>query len=131
VSSLNTLKSERVVSTAVKPSFFSTHPVGGEETRVGIHQVPKIDLMWRLFNAFPGNEPRLEKTKAAAARIDFRRSYQTTLPERAKFVTTVDYYEAAIPLAIAQVRAIKSLKPSTYMRSVHQAIAAIFPLRRF
>lgn len=111
--------------------FFLTRPPQGTEVKVGIGEAGRIEFMWRLFNAFPPRQPRLEQTKAATDRLDFRRSIQTILPGRSAFATTVDYYEAAMPLMLAHARATRYLKPSTHLRAVNKAIASILPKKLF
>lgn len=85
----------------------------------------RVDFMWQLFHALPGDRPRLEKTHAAALRIDVRRSIQTQLPQRCHYQSTVDYYEAAMPLILARKRFLKYMKPGAFMYGVHRAIAAL------
>ena len=111
--------------------FFIGRPRVGKEIRLGIRQATEIDFMWRLFNAFPNTQPRLEKTQAATSRLDSRRQTYRTLPPRRAFQSTVDYYEAVLPLALARQRFIKYLQPNTFLRGIHKALASVLPPKLF
>ncbi len=87
----------------------------------------EIDLMWSLYNAWPNTAPRLEKTKKAALRIDTRRRTADALPLREKFQTTVDYYEAAVPLCLAKAHFIIYFQPDSYYRAVQRTLSTILP----
>src|SRR4051812_20426178 len=87
--------------------------------------IKEIDLMWSLYNAWPNTAPRLEKTKQAAQRIDNRRRNVDALPLRAAFQTTVDYYEAAIPLCLAKAHFVMYFHPDSYYRAVQRTLVTI------
>lgn len=92
----------------------------------------KIELMWRLFNAWPSHTPRLEKTKAATLRMDTRDTMSVALPLRSDFQSTADYYNAVMPLTLARNRFILLLKPSSFLLGVHGALGrmALGPLSK-
>lgn len=85
-----------------------------------------IDILWRLFNAWPGHSPRLEKAKAAANRMASRHAVQPMLP-RSAFASTAAYYDAILPLAIANRRFRDHLHPGSHFRAVHYVLASMLP----
>jgi hypothetical protein len=87
----------------------------------------EIDLMWCLYNAWPNTSPRLEKTKQAAERINNRRRQFDILPPREAFQSTVDYYEAAIPLCMAKSHFTMYFQPDSYYRAVQRTLSTILP----
>jgi hypothetical protein len=90
----------------------------------------EVELLWSVFNALPDHAPRLDRTRAAAKRL-WSRKRSHILPPRRAFETTVDYYEAILPLYRARERFILSFHTDNYFRCVQQALKTILPAKLF
>jgi hypothetical protein len=104
----------------VKPSFSDAQ----------IHLVNEIDMIFSVYHAMPDNVPRLEKSRAATRRLYIRKRPHI-LPPRREFETTVDYYEAAMPLYVARSRFMNFNHVDNYFRGIQKALLSIFPAKLF
>jgi hypothetical protein len=104
----------------VKSSFFD------EKNRFS----SEIDLLFCLYHAMPDNSPRLEKSRAATHRIQIRKRTHI-LPPREAFETTVDFYEAAMPLLVARSRFTAFCHVDNYLRCVQKALLSVIPAKLF
>lgn len=102
-------------------TFFST-----QEERKDSIKLNSVDRMWSFFKVLPNHSPRLDKANGVAQRMDARCT-SAYLPSRRAFQTTVDYYEAALPLGMARNRFKAYFVQDDCMRGVHRALASILP----
>jgi hypothetical protein len=117
--------------TAVSSLIHSNHPlVNTSNFEVDAISSMEVELFWALYNKWPEHFPRLERTKAATKRLWLRKR-RHILPPRKAFETTVDYYEAALPLYQAKERFLKFYQIDNCFRSVQKALASIFPAKLF
>ena len=97
-----------------------------KEFRDNSINIASIDRIWDFFNVLPNHSPRLDKANAFSQRMDARCA-PTYLPPRRAFQTTVDYYEAALPLCVAQKRFYHYFQKDNCMRSIQKAALSILP----
>jgi len=90
------------------------------------HDPEFIEEVWRLFNNFPKCSPRLEKAYAATLRLKARRR-NSILPVREAYTTTVDYYEAALPLFLGRVHFRAHFLPTDKLTTMAEACTRILP----
>lgn len=102
----------------------STFPLTGLK-----HEPQTIEWLWRLFNKLPKTRPQLRNSQNATARLLHWRS-KSILPPRSSYTSTVDYYEAYLPLYCARKHFNAFAEPSG-MLSVMQALQTILPKSLF
>lgn len=97
-----------------------------KEFRDNSIQLSSIDRIWDIFNVLPTHSPRLDKANAVSQRMDARCA-AIYLPPRRAFQTTVDYFEAASPMIIAQKRFQQYFQKDNCMRSIQKAAQSLMP----
>ncbi len=85
-----------------------------------------IEGIWRLFNNFPKVPSRLEKATIASMRLAALRR-DSMLPPRRAYTTTVDYYEAALPLFRARALFRSHFLPSDSLTTLSGTCKGIVP----
>lgn len=100
-------------------------PVGEYVTKA------QAEAYWWLFQALPARKNRLQQTRAAFHRLTQRRK-SSIVPPRPAFNTTVDYYEALVPLFLAQSRFNTMINQSDLsLRLLRRMSAQLLPNRLF
>lgn len=97
-----------------------------KEFRENSLQLASIDRIWTFFNVLPSHSPRLDKANAISLRMAARHA-PFSLPKRKAYQSTVDYYEAALPLFVAHKRFQHYFKRDNCMRSIQSAAMSILP----
>ena len=106
------------------PSQAAVSPLQGVK-----HEPQTIEWIWRLFNTLPKARPQLRNSQEAAARLLTWRS-KSRLPPRRAYLSTVDYYEACIPLLTAR-RRVMAFDDTPMMGVVTQACRSVVPKNLF
>jgi hypothetical protein len=89
-----------------------------------------IEGIWRLFNRLPKSPARLERAYVATLRLMARR-HDSILPLREAYTTTVDYYEAAMPLFLARARFRAHFLPHRSFLTLNRVCDRIVPEKLF
>ena len=89
-----------------------------------------IDYMWRLFNNLPRGSVRFDHVHRATNRLLHRRA-ASALPPRDAYTSTVDYYEALLPLLTARHIFRRDFIPETGLASLDRAVQSLVPDQLF
>lgn len=90
-----------------------------------------VDYMWWLYHNLPRQSPRrFARVHRAAVRLMARRA-TSILPPHTAFASTVDYYEAILPLMRARHVFRRHFFPGDYFLSLDRALRSILPDQLF